>query len=103
MTAPATVRLSPSSFCWVTPENVVGMATGREIMERQRVQEREGEKDRKSERRKKRKRGREREGERERGQEPADVKVPPITSCFSSTPSFCLSLSVPLFLSFVPT
>lgn len=58
MTAPATVRLAPSSFCWVTPENVVGMATGRKIMERQRLQEREWEKDRKSERPKRRKRGR---------------------------------------------
>lgn len=39
--------------------------------------------------------------EREREvREPADVKVPPITSCFSSTPSLCLSLSVPLFLPF---
>lgn len=32
--------------------------------------------------------------------EPVDVKVPLITSCFSSTPSLCLFLSVSLFLSF---
>jgi len=55
MTAPATVRLSPSFFCFVTPENVVGMATGREIMKRQRPQERMRE-DRRSERQKERKR-----------------------------------------------
>lgn len=95
MTAPKTVRLAPSFFCWVTPENVVGMVTGREIMRRQRLQEREWENDRKSERQKKRKK------ETESGvREPADVKVPLITSCFSSAPSFCLSLSVPPFLSF---
>lgn len=56
MTAPETVRLAPSFFCWVTPENVVGIVTGREIMRRQRLQEREWENDRKIERQKKRKR-----------------------------------------------
>lgn len=55
-----------------------------------------------SERQKKIKWGIERERKTE-VREPADVKVPPITSCFSSAPSLCLSLSVPLFLSFVPT
>ena len=113
---PQLSRPSPSSFCWVTPENVVGMATGREITERDKERERGNEGRTESERRKKRKRGsaRERARERERKRnrerdrerevrEPADVKVPPITSCFSSAPSFCLSLSVPLFLSLVPT
>lgn len=55
---------------------------------------REWGKDKKSERQKKGKK------ERERGvRQPADVKVPLITSCFSSAPSLCLSLSVPLFYS----
>lgn len=60
---------------------------------------REWERDRKSERHKEIKRGRTREREKE-VREPADVKVPPITSCFSSTPSLALSLSVQLVLSF---
>lgn len=97
MTAPATVRVLPSFFCWVTPENVVGMTTEREIMKRQRLQERMRE-DRRSERQKERKRRT--ELERDGVMEPADVKVPLITSCFSSTPSPCLSLSVLLSLSF---
>lgn len=65
MTDPATVTLLPSSFCWVTPENVVGMATGREIMgetKTAREGRREGKKERKTEEKN------EREGERERGQ-----------------------------------
>lgn len=64
MTAPATVKLLAVFFCWATPENAVGMAAGREwerereIMERQRLQEREWERHRRSERQETRKRGR---------------------------------------------
>lgn len=65
MTAPTTVRLSASFFCWVTPENVVGMVTRREIMKRQRRQE-QMRVDWRSERQRKRKR-RARERERETG------------------------------------
>lgn len=71
-------------------------ATGREIMKRQRVQAwvRED----RSERQKERKRRI--EWERHEVREPADVKVPPITSCFSSAPSLCLYLFDSFFLSF---
>lgn len=63
----------------------------REITEKQRLQEREWEKRRRSERWGTRKRG--------RSGRPADVKVPPITSCFSSTPALCLYLFHPFFQS----
>lgn len=70
-----------------------------EIMKRQRLQEGMRE-DRRSEGQKGKK---EKDRKRDGVTEPADVKVPLITSCFSSAPSLCPSLSVPLFLSVVPT
>lgn len=72
MTAPATVKLLAVFFYWVTPENAVGMAAGRqnerEITEKQRLQEREWARRearrRRSERRKTSRRGRGRSGSR---------------------------------------
>lgn len=87
MTAPTTVKLLAVFFCWVTPENAVGMTAGRE-WERdygETKTTREGMREAQKEWEMRDNKEREREV-----REPADVKVPPITSCFSSTPSLCL-------------
>lgn len=84
-----TVRRLPSSFCYVTSENVVGMVFGRERL-RDKGRERGTGKRRERVKVKRKERGWETETE---VREPADVKMPAITSCFSSTPSLSLSLS----------
>lgn len=69
-------------------EWLLGESEG-EITKKQRRQERENERGAEGVRDE----GQEREGEGGQG----DVKVPPITSCFSSTPSLCVYLFRPFF------